>query len=504
VSTATFTVTRTRSGQGQTVYVQATGAVMGTDYTVAGASASPILVPFSNASLSQTFTVTTVDNALIENNPTLRLQVMPDGPFTGTLTTYLVGNPGTASLTLADVPDAISLATSVVSPPTPQLRRTDPQTAVFAITRTRSDKTQNVWFTPGSGSNLGVWYPGVTPVAPATYDLSVTSTGGPVLTDATGNFLVNFPAGSAVVTVQATPHLGYAGPTIAETYGLTLVTPPVPLTYTLGPNVTASVTLLGYSPPAIGVSVLYSPATWNGAPGTFTINLAGPVPAASFPLSFILSGPATSRYFASYNGTGVASATPSVSVYSETGTVQLAPGDWSGTGQKIISIASVFTLLPSAILTLTLVPNPYYTFTNQDFTHPLANPPSASITLSSYGVPPAPVAINAALISGSSTDPMRILDPGVTTSVTVTGSLVAGGAAGASGTPTLPPPGKVMLQADPNLLDGKVVPPIVPMVMDLRIFQMISSTLTMPTTGTGGQQTAPAPTSSPAAKPSPF
>ncbi|HEY0790490.1 MAG TPA: hypothetical protein VGD78_05440, partial [Chthoniobacterales bacterium] len=46
VSTATFTVTRTRSGQGQTVYVQATGAVMGTDYTVAGASASPILVPF--------------------------------------------------------------------------------------------------------------------------------------------------------------------------------------------------------------------------------------------------------------------------------------------------------------------------------------------------------------------------------------------------------------------------------------------------------------------------
>ena len=59
----------------------------------------------------------------------------------------------------------------------------------------------------------------------------------------------------------------------------------------------------------------------------------------------------------------------------------------------------------------------------------------------------------------------------------------------------------VMLKADPNLLDGAVVPPIVPMVMDLRISQITSATLPQTITPTGWQ--APGATPTPGATPKP-
>ncbi|HEY0789541.1 MAG TPA: hypothetical protein VGD78_00635, partial [Chthoniobacterales bacterium] len=520
-------VTRSRTGKAQTIYVQVSGtAVSGTDYTLNTLSLTGgnlIAVPFGVNDQTVPIGITTMDHWLIENNPTLQFQVVPDSTVAGTTSptttaTYAVGTPSSSVLTLADVPDPVSIQNVLVSPP---LRRTDPTTrSVFSITRGRTGKAQSVWFSSGNNP-LIVYYPGVPATALVPYDLSVSTDSGPVLTGGGNSFLVNFAANTGTVTIQAAPNAYFGSPTATETYAVTLLPQPTAPMYTLSGNLTAAVSLLGYAPPTIGIIATASPASYGGPPGAFTLTLSGPPPAAAFNLAFTLggpaaaplSGPATSRYFASYNGnslypnSGVTSASPSASAFSETGMIQLVPGDWNAATPRVISInltvPSAYLYLPPAILTLTLTPNAYYTFAGQDPKNPAANPPSASITLSGYGAQPVNAKISAALISGSTTDPMRILDPGPTLGVTVTGSLVAGGAPGASATPPLPTPGLVKLQADPNLLDGAVVPPIVPMVMDLRISQITSSTLPQAVTPTGWQAAGATPTPGATPKPVP-
>jgi hypothetical protein len=105
-ATQTFTVTRSLTGKAQTVYVQAGGqAVPGSDYTVSNLSVlsnpkNSVAVPFAAGDSSETVTIMPSTGTLSGSNLSIQWTLVSDGSITGNPSTYAVGNPSGATVSL--------------------------------------------------------------------------------------------------------------------------------------------------------------------------------------------------------------------------------------------------------------------------------------------------------------------------------------------------------------------------------------------------------------------
>ncbi|MBV9998684.1 MAG: hypothetical protein JO015_06170, partial [Verrucomicrobia bacterium] len=525
-STNVFAITRTRTGQAQTVYVQVSGtAVLGTDYTFTGLTPNAgglIAVPFSAGDATQTLSITPVNGWLTQPSVSVQCQLIA-GPA---VPSYTVASPSSAGINLLGTNPNVSI-TGLVS----QVRRDDPMTAAFQIRRDRTGKAQSVWFQPAAGTTAGAWYPDFQP-APSAYDLQVQAGSGAIQQGAAGNYLVTFGTSDAAVIIYVTPHFYFGYPAAPQSYGLTLVTVPGQSQYVLPGNPSASLTLTSFYPPTL--SIVDRADTGEGkAPGDFrllcTPSNPGGTPAAPFTVSFILSGVrspvanggnALDRYTPASSGSGDNFAfTPRVNDPSILDcSVTFTAADMLA-GYKDIVINPKQDLLYEGTqsLTFTLYPaaDGRFLIAGQGAAQSLSqvNPLVVPMTFTDDEVSPAQVKINAVIVSGHSSDPWQIVNPGLSTGVTVKGGLVALGPV--SSFSSSGSAGSVKLQVDPNLLDGGAVPPIMPTVIDARAARVTSSTIDPNLTSTGwvnaaagrgpatGTTTNPNPWSAPTALPTP-
>lgn len=224
------------------------------DYQVLSGVAS---FPAGQATL--TIPVVLLPDNVVEDAETVTMTIAP-----GTGTSYLVGSPSSAEVTISDDPPVVNFVTA---DPDAAESGADPGTVI--VTRTGGDVAAalNVFFTKGGTASNGADY---------------QSLGG-------GVSLAVVPAAQPSVTVTVVP--------VADN----LVEGPETAVFTLAPNAayvigatpTASVTIAD-DPPVVNVTATdASAAEAGGDPGTFTFTRSGGNLAASLTVSFTRGGSAT-------------------------------------------------------------------------------------------------------------------------------------------------------------------------------------------------------------------
>ena len=190
-STQAFRVSRSRTGQAQTVNVQLGGnASLGTDYTIDGYTATnnTIVVPFAAGDSSETVSITPTNDWMAQPNETIQLQVAGSSfPGNSTLT-YTNGNPNQASLTLQGFYPTVTISVLVDN-----IFQTTGATPTFIITRSLTGKAQTVYVQAGGNAKLGSDY--------TVNNLSV-------LSNPNNTIAVPFAAGDSAETVTITPSTG--------------------------------------------------------------------------------------------------------------------------------------------------------------------------------------------------------------------------------------------------------------------------------------------------------
>jgi hypothetical protein len=234
--TPAFTVTRSFSGQAQTINLQVSGqATLGTDYTINNltVSGNTVAVPFAASDTSETISITPANDWMAQPNETIQLQVAnaPANSNNPTLT-YTTGSSNQASLTLQGFYPTVTIAPLVTS-----INQTNGATQALTITRSLSGKAQTVYVQTSGPAVLGSDY--------TVNGLTVVSSNGH------GNvntIAVPFAAGDSSETVTIVPSTGtlsVTNPTIQWTVIQDNSVTGNPATYAVGNPNSASVTLLG-------------------------------------------------------------------------------------------------------------------------------------------------------------------------------------------------------------------------------------------------------------------
>jgi outer membrane biosynthesis protein TonB len=260
-----FTVTRTCTGQPQTVYVQAGGTTtLGTDYNVSGPATGDnnlIAITFGASDASKPVPVTPANDWIPQLSETISWQLVPDGSITGAASTYAVGSPSQATVTLQFVPPVVDVKHLVAS-----INSNSGSMPAFSITRSLTGQAQTVNLQLGGTAVLGTDYNLSGPVT-----IGSTSTGGAALT-------VSFAAADAAETLVVTPANDWMTQ-MTETIQLqVLPANPAPandpaLTYSAGNSDSLN---LQFVPPVVTVSALVSNLS----------ELAGSTPAFTVTRSF--------------------------------------------------------------------------------------------------------------------------------------------------------------------------------------------------------------------------
>jgi hypothetical protein len=185
-TTQAFTISRSQAGQAQTVYVQVGGmATPGTDYTVSGGTISNgvLTVPFAASDTSETISITGGNSWMALSGEAITWQLVQDGTYTNQASTYAVGSPSSATITLQNALPTVSISAAVSS-----IASTAGNTQAFTISRSRTGMDQIIYVQTGGTATLGTDY----------------TVGGPATVN--GNLVaVSFGAGDASRTVQVQP-----------------------------------------------------------------------------------------------------------------------------------------------------------------------------------------------------------------------------------------------------------------------------------------------------------
>jgi len=249
--TGTFTVSRTGSGgMAATVFFTISGtATNGVDYN---SIANQLML--NPGQLSGTVTVTPISDGTTEGNETVILTVNPDPR-------YLVGTPGTATVTITDLPTVTIVATDASA------GETGPDTGTFTVTRSFS--------TPAPFSVL--------------YTISGTASNGVDYTTISSPLVLPLNQPSATITITPLSDALTEGP---ETVILTLT---ANAAYIVGTPNSATVTIADASSlPTVTIAATDATAQEPGNDtGTFTVTRTGATTAA-LSVAFTVSGTATS------------------------------------------------------------------------------------------------------------------------------------------------------------------------------------------------------------------
>jgi hypothetical protein len=318
-NTGTFTITRSGSTTGSLAVTFAVSgtATSGTDYTSLGSS---VTIPAGSA--SATLTVTPVDDSLVEGSETVILSLSSS-------TSYTVGSPSSATVTLAD--NDVALPTVTVSAPDASAGEPS-NTGTFTITR--------------SGSTTGS--------LAVTFAVSGTATSGADYTAIGTSVTLASGAVSATVTVSPLDDAAVEG---SETVVLTLASNAA---YTVGSPSSATVTIADNDTalPAVTVSATDASAAEPSNVGVFTVTRTGATP-AGLTVNFSVGGTAA-------GGTD----------YTPLGTSVTIP---AGQASATVTVTPVddTTVEGSETVVLTLASNAAYT---------VGSPSSATVTIADNDV----------------------------------------------------------------------------------------------------------------------
>jgi hypothetical protein len=282
-----FTFTRTGGdlASALTVSFSRTGTANNSDFTSIGSS---VLIAANQTSATET--ITPLADNLVENAETVDLTIIPSGGGTN----YLIGTPGTGTVTIADDPPIVT----VTSLTDPVASEAGPDPGVFSFSRSGGDLATSLLIL-------------VQPSGTATNGFDYASIGG-------SNFFVTIPANQTTASLTINP-LPDNRVEPAETVILTIQ----PRTaYVIGTPSSATVTIAD-DPPVVTLTATDSNAGEAGQDvGVFTFTRSGGNLAAALTVRFSRSGTAANS--SDYLNIGFSVVTPA---NQSSGTVTITPVD---------------------------------------------------------------------------------------------------------------------------------------------------------------------------------